>query len=118
MKFTGYQRFYFTGQLFIPMVDPNQEALVMTYVKDIKFDFSSDPTSPRQVILADEPFPTTAQITGMRDRYGADIMPLAEWTITSVEPLINAVRGIELYRMQAALSKASDFGYEIARANA
>lgn len=117
MKFWGYQRFYFSGQMYLPQDDPLQDQPVMTYIKDIVFDFASDPSTPRQVIIAEEPFPTLTTITGVRDRNGLEFMPLAEWTITSVEPVINLFRGVDLYRHQAALAKVSDFGYEVARPN-
>lgn len=115
MKFWGYQRFYFTGEMWIPQVDVTEEEPVLTYVKDIVFDFASDPSTPRQVIVSEEPFPTTAVVLGVRDRNGVQPMPLAEWTITSVEPVINPFRGTDLYRHQAALRRVSDFGYEVAR---
>lgn len=115
MKFWGYQRFLFTGEMYVPTTDTQSEDAAMTYIKDIKFDFMSSPATPRQVIIADEPFPTSARIVAVVDRYGMPPMIGAEWTITSVEPVFNPFRGTDMYQHLAALYKASDFGYPVAR---
>lgn len=115
MKFWGYQRYNFTGEMWLPQTDTSSEEPVLTFVKDVNFDFMSSAATPRQVIIAEEPFPTSAAIMAVRDRNGVEPMPLAEWTITSVEPVFNPFRGTDLYQHLAALRKASDFGYEVAR---
>lgn len=115
MQFWGYQRYHFTGQLWIMKDDPREEQPVLTYEKDITFGFSGDPSTPRQVVMCPEPIPSTSVITGVTDRYDKAPMPGAEWTITTVEPVIDLVGGTQMYRHQAALSKTSDFGYLIAR---
>jgi hypothetical protein len=117
MKFYAFQRYNFTGQMYLPQDDPLQDQPVLTFIKDIVFDFASDPATPRQVIISEEPLPTLTQITGVKDRYGNFPMPLAEWTVTGIEPVFDMFGGKELYRHLAALSKTSDFGYEVARPN-
>lgn len=117
MKSLTLRRWQFTGMLWIPKVDTNdaQGRSQLFYEKDIAFDFTGDPNAPRSVVVSSEPLPTTAVITRLRNRYLEEILPLAEWTVTSTEPILNMFGRVEAYRHQVALSNRPDFGYEVAR---
>jgi len=117
MQLTAYKRFPFKGTLWIPQEDTQSQAGTIVFIEDhdINFDFSDDPTAPRQIIVCGEPLPTTAKVTAIQDRYGNFTLPGGEWTITSVQAVINAFGQRELYTHQAALSTPPDFGYPIYR---
>lgn len=114
MKFLGYKRYRFTGMLYLPKENTESSGggAILEYEKDVEFDFTDDPTAPRQEFVAAEPFPTAAHITFIHDRYGVEPLPTSQWTITSVEPIMGPMGGREAYRHQAALYEPPDFGYD------
>lgn len=120
MKLLAYLRFNFTGDLWLPMADPNSTTgePVMTKEKEIRFNFMDDPNAPRQIIVAEEPFPTTSQVMAVKDRRGEYPIPGAIWTVTSIEPVISTLGTREVYRHQVALAEPPNFGYDIVRTNA
>lgn len=114
MKLLGFKKYRFVGSMSLPLEDPTSlnGVPIITYIKDIEFDFTDDPNAPRQELVADEPMPAAARITNIRDRGGDQPMPGSEWTITSIEPVISVFGRREVYRHQAALREPPDFGYE------
>lgn len=114
MKMMGFKRYRFTGMLFLPKEDPTSSGntVLMTYEKDVMFDFSDDPNAPRQVFTASEPFPQSSEITAIKDREGEEPYPEGTFKITSVEPVMGPYGKVEMFRMQGALKEFPDFGYD------
>lgn len=110
----AYKRYPFKGMMYLPLEDPSSQSNIpiLTYIKDVEFDFASDPSTPRSVILCEEPLPQSAVISAVVDQFDVQPLPGAEYTITTVEPLINVFGQRDLYRHQAALRAPLDFGYE------
>jgi hypothetical protein len=115
MKLRAYARYLYSGDLYIPKIDEQSSDGTVTYELEeegIPFDFMGDPSAPRSIIVAPRPYPTTAKILVLKNQYGEEIMPQAEWTITSVEPIVNMWSRVEGYRHQVALSNSPMFGYD------
>lgn len=114
MKVMGFKRYRFTGMLYLPKEDPtsSNNTVLMTYEKDVNFDFSDDPDAPRQVFTASEPYPQSSEITNITDKYGDKPYPEGIFKITSVEPVVGPFGKVEMFRMQAALTEFPDFGYD------
>lgn len=119
MKLLGYLRYHFVGDLYIAKADESSmnNEIIMTLEKEVYFNFMDDPSAPRQVIVASEPFPTTCQIMAVRDRHDVAPIPGAIWTVTSIEPVISVFNTREVYRHQVALAEPPNFGYDISRPN-
>lgn len=119
MKLLGFKRFPFKGQMWLPKEDEQSQNANIFYEfeKDVMFDFSDDPSAPRQLFVSDEPFPVSARILVVTDRYGTEPVPGAQWTVTTIEPIINVFGFGEGFRHQAALTEQPKFGYEVASVN-
>lgn len=118
MRALTVRRYQFTGMLYIPKIDVETSTgdVVLTFEKDIVFDFSGSGSSPRSVLFASEPFPTQAVITNVRNKYGDEILEGAEFTVTGVEPVLSPWGRSEGFHHLLAIKNAPTFGYEIERA--
>lgn len=112
MQTHAYVRYNLTAGMYLVLEDPVAEGGVETYVKDVKISFTNDPSAPRQVVVCEEPLPSGAVLTAIVDRYGVQSVPGGEWTVTSIEPVLNSFGVREMYRHQVAMRNKPNFGYE------
>lgn len=114
VQIASYRRFEFVGSMYLPLEDPTSQTNtpLSTYIKDVRFDFAADPSAPRSVMVSDEPFPQSARILFVKDKFDKELLEGAIFTVTGAEAVLDNFGQRIFYRHQVALAEALNFGYE------
>lgn len=111
MRFRFNYRFPYTADVYDYTIDTNSANgdPIYTYSHSVKVEFGDDPSAPRVVIVAEKPLRKRIVVMNVRDRNGLEVLPGAQFSITSVAPVLSVFGTREGYRMQAALNNDPDF---------
>lgn len=110
MRFRAWYRLPYTADVYdYTIANDANGTLQYTFKKTIKVDFGNDPTSPRIIVWADQPLRKRIILANIKDRNGVALLPGAQYTITSVVPVVSVFGTREGFSMQAALTNDPEF---------
>lgn len=114
MKTLAIKRYQFSGYLSIPKENMSNTSAdhILVREKEIRFNFSGDPSAPRMVVVGSEPWPAKSVISDIKNRWGEEILQGAEFTVTTVQPILSMFGRVDGYKHQVALRDAPTFGYD------
>ena len=107
MKINSTQPYRYSARVWAFEEDTENSQGGIVYYEttlDFRFELTTDPNAPRQVILSKTPLKKEMKFDQVRDSYGNLVMGDATYIVTRLEPIMNVLGTHELYRMQAALN--------------
>lgn len=112
MQTTAMLRFDYTADYwdFTEEQDVSGNIIRTHFFKEVvHIAFGADPQTPRMDILCRTPMKKSALLLNIKDREGVEVLPGAEYSVTTIEPMLGVFGTSEGYAIRVALTNAPTF---------